>query len=58
MEGLVDSFGFDVRGPRDRDPVAYTNSSTPKVTVQVNFPTCANHLVSVPIPAVVQPVCT
>jgi hypothetical protein len=41
-------------GPRDRDPVAYPDGSTPKVTVQVNFPTCANHVVSVPIPASIQ----
>lgn len=41
-------------GPRDRDPVAYPSSATPKVTVQVNFPSCANHVVSVAIPASTQ----
>src|SRR5205814_833127 len=41
-------------GPRNREIVSYPTSSTPSVTVQVNFPTCNKYTVSVPITLTIQ----
>lgn len=38
-------------GPRNAEPIAYPDGSTPLVTVQINFPGVADHSITAPIPS-------